>query len=342
MEHAKSQGKPQGNLRDFRIDGAPQGGSSQNSEALKTALAENPKSSHGAKQQIKARVFQSPPLVSKHNPVARPLTAEVRPSAPQPKTQNISPQKSESRWSLADSGLTAEEENLWGTWKSDAATQTVDLNLSSSPTIELRSIDEIRDNSVQQRPISQENTNLQQIQTDEQSSTEAENFRLATENFGRFPWAVELAQSERRAERLGVVDYANGFQKHEILKLRTREFTARLHAAFREQVELFNESRKSTSHSIQLYKINNTAEDFMLFRNSVKLVVSGQQAGRILFAFNQFMGQIYNSQQPLPTAEINALWGPFEHLIWQHKGERVHIEDIVRYFITEFVKQSFR
>jgi hypothetical protein len=79
----------------------------------------------------------------------------------------------------------------------------------------------------------------------------------------------------------------------------------------------------------------------MLFRNGVKLVVSGQRAGRIVFAFNQYLGQIFAPNQN-PSLEIEAVWGAFDQLHWTHRGERLSIDDLVRYFITEFSRQSFR
>lgn len=158
---------------------------------------------------------------------------------------------------------------------------------------------------------------------------------------GSLPWSTELAFEERRMERAGTVDYTNQYQKQEILRARTREFTALLQKTFREHVELFNESRRSPGHQIHVYKVSKTDEDFMLYRNSVKLAISGQRAGRILFAFNQYMGQIFAPTQA-PVVEIEASWGPFDQLFWSYKGERVQVMDLVRYFLTEFVRQSFR
>ena len=158
---------------------------------------------------------------------------------------------------------------------------------------------------------------------------------------GALPWSSELAHQERQMERTGTVDYTNQYQKHEILRARTREFTAALQRLFRENVELFNESRRSGAHQIHVYRVNKTEEDFMLYRNGVKLIVSGSRAGRLCFAFNQYMGQIFAPTQT-PIVEVEAAWGPFDQLVWNYKGERVQPADIVRYFLTEFVRQSFR
>lgn len=155
------------------------------------------------------------------------------------------------------------------------------------------------------------------------------------------PWSAELALEERKMEREGVVDFTNTYHKQEILKRRTAEFAVHLQENFRQQVEIFNEARRSASHLIHVYKVSQSEGDFMLFRNGVKLVVSGQRSGKIIFAFNQYLGQIFASNQA-PVLELEAAWGPFDQLFWSYKGERVQVLDIVRYFLTEFARQSYR
>jgi len=155
-------------------------------------------------------------------------------------------------------------------------------------------------------------------------------------------WAVDLALAERRMERSGEVDFSNQFQKHELLKRKTVDFVRGLHEAFRAQIELFNEARYSAGHAVHMYRVSGTETDFMLYRNGVKLVVSGSKSGKVVFAFNQYMGQIFTAAQATPTVEIEGHWGPFDQLQWVYKGERIRREDVVQYFMTEFVRQSFK
>lgn len=164
---------------------------------------------------------------------------------------------------------------------------------------------------------------------------------LRSETVRSQPWSAELAMDERRMEREGAVDFTNTYHKQEILKRRTAEFTVHLQETFRQQVEIFNEARRSPSHMIHVYKVSQSEGDFMLFRNGVKLIVSGQRSGKVIFAFNQYLGQIFASNQA-PVIELDAAWGPFDQLFWSFKGERVQVLDIVRYFMTEFSRQSYR
>jgi len=158
---------------------------------------------------------------------------------------------------------------------------------------------------------------------------------------GHRAWAVELAHAELKMERSGEVDVSAPQQRHEILRSRTNEYLLKLFESFRRDVEVFNEARRSPGQSIHVYRVSNTESDFMLFRNGVKLVVSGAKAGRVVFAFNQYLGQIFGPNQS-PTLELEANFGAFDQLTWAYRGERVQIEDVCRYFLAEFVRQSFR
>jgi len=164
---------------------------------------------------------------------------------------------------------------------------------------------------------------------------------LSTENLGNIPWAVALALDERRMENEGVVEVSSSFRKQELLKIRTREFIQELHRGFSAQVEVFNEARRQVHAQIRVFKVSGTENDFMLFRNGVRLLVSGARAGRVSFAFNQYLGQVFAPTTP-PQFELEALWGAFDQLHWTFKGERVISHDVIRYLMTEFSRQSCR
>lgn len=280
-------------------------------------------------QSIKARIAPASSLSKSQNLSKIPEQQHHQPAASAQAPQQNS-------WGLADFSMpSADDINLWGEWQQELAPN---INLRKEILAQTQELPQrIQGAAASNASVS----NLNEASQDKNVELQNEWKKLNSETQGKLPWATELALAERQAERLGVVDYIGGLQKHEVLRMRTHEFLLKIHTAFREQLELFNESRHSPAHVIQLYKINNTQDDFMLFRNGAKLVVSGAQAGRILFGFNQFMGQVFQGNA-LPTTEISALWGPFEQLVWMYKGERVVLDDLVRYFFSEFVRQSFR
>ncbi|NCN26899.1 hypothetical protein GW915_04930 [bacterium] len=154
-------------------------------------------------------------------------------------------------------------------------------------------------------------------------------------------WAIHLALEERRMDREGSVDYHNSYRKHELLKAKTAEFMTSLQKNIRENAEVFNSSRQSAAHHVHVYKVSRTEHDFMLYRNSVKLIVSAQQAGKIFFAFNQYLGDLFAPGRK-PVFEIQASWGALDQLYWSYRGERLEKSDVVRFFFSEFVQQSYR
>lgn len=155
------------------------------------------------------------------------------------------------------------------------------------------------------------------------------------------PWASQLALHERRLEKEGTVDYGVPFRRQELLKDKTKEFANVLQAAFRRHIEQFNLSRKSAAHSIHIYKISRSDEDFLIYRNGVKLLVSAQQAGRITLSFNQYIAPLAQAEKH-GHVELEGVWGPFDQLYWTYRGERVQLMDIVRFFVSELAFQSFR
>jgi hypothetical protein len=316
MEQHKN--RTSGNLRDFRID----------------RQAKRPDSQSVPKQSIK------PSLASTMRPSLAPIVAiPHRKSAAETSSALVrkthaaeKPSGSMKEWAEpSQAPYENGEENLWKSWDDDAG---VEVDLSSSLGAAPRTTNQPNN---AQATLS----NLSEVTPASEHEREAAMHALQSERAGKMPWAAELAFDERRAERLGIVDFTNAYRKQELLKTRTLEFMSVLQNSFREHIELFNEARRNPGLAINIYKVSKTAEDFMLFRNGVKLIVSGQRAGLVSFAFNQYVGQLFAPNQQAMT-EVEASWGPFEQLYWSFKGERVQILDLVRYFMTEFVRQSFR
>lgn len=243
----------------------------------------------------------------------RDFRIDSRPAAPKTPAQNIKPRSSSVTEWAQESKDGFESESLWKTWEEDLNTQVAKPR--SAPQAQL---------SEPVRPTQQNEVLVEEIQSR-----------------GPMPWAAELAHTERRMERLGEVEYSTSFKKQEMLKTQTAEFMAVLRHEFARQIETFNEARQSGAQAVHLYRITNTEQDFMLFRNSVKLVISGQRSGRILFAFNQFLGQIYTSTQN-PNFELEAQWNAFDQLVWTYRNDRVQLQDIIRFFLSEFVRQSYK
>jgi hypothetical protein len=249
-----------------------------------------------------------------------------------PKQSTTPRQSSVTEWSSRrmDTNL----EKMWHEWNDDLGGESLDL----STPVKAKQYASAPAPLPPERPIQGEARGPLSPKQEEKAVVAYSAARSASEDDS---FSVSLALEERRMEREGVVDFSNTYRKQELLKLNTVEYAKLLQAQFRREIELFNEARRSASSSIQLYRVSKTEADFMLFRNGVKLVISATQSGRVNFAFNQYMGQVH-APSHMPQMEIEAQWGSLDQLIWTYRGEKIDVKDLVRYFLTEFVKQSYR
>jgi hypothetical protein len=303
--------KKAGSLRDFRIDSLT-GETSQNS-------------------------LPKPPATGSINTGS--INAGSIKQSVRTRAQMKSSGSSVSEWEQESMGFDSEQ--LWRVWEDELQTPTPRRQAPAmSQTIPQTPAAAPRSQSVAvSQPLA---PRMKEAQVETVAAPlQEEEFEEEIHSKGPMPWAAILAHTERRMERLGEVEYSNSFKKQEMLKLQTAEFMAVLRQEFARQIEVFNQARQSGAHSVHLYRITNTENDFMLFRNGVKLIVSGQRSGRVLFAFNQFLGQIYTQNQN-PTFELEAQWGPFDQLLWTYRNERVQVQDIVRFFTSEFIRQSYK
>ena len=86
----------------------------------------------------------------------------------------------------------------------------------------------------------------------------------------------------------------------------------------------------------------------MLFRNSLKLIVARRSPDVISIGFlsnngGLFTARLANENQSVHAIhEIKAHVGPFNNISWRFQDESVEIEPLVKYYLTEFIKNSSR
>lgn len=172
-------------------------------------------------------------------------------------------------------------------------------------------------------------------------------------------WLEELAKSEMMTEQTGQIDPFGHLDYEKILKNQTLFFLAELRNLFQECAIRFNQHRKDPRHSIKVYGIAETEADFLVFRNSLKLVVTYSKPGQIEVSFHTLSGGIYAPPKkavnnvvrggiPSPPGEtglssgdlIEIELGPFNEAYWNYHGTRVTVPSLVRFYLTEFIKNS--
>lgn len=162
-------------------------------------------------------------------------------------------------------------------------------------------------------------------------------------------WIENLALDEINMEESGVINFTEHLNPSRILEEASIDFMEDLKELFEIYVTKFNEFRgeRDNTRSIKMFKISNTVNDFMLYRNSLKLVVARRSDDVITIGFlsnsgGAFAARIGYDEGAKAIHEIKAHVGPFNNINWKFQGENVQKESLVKHYLTEFIKHSAR
>jgi hypothetical protein len=159
-------------------------------------------------------------------------------------------------------------------------------------------------------------------------------------------WIEELALEELNMNEDGIVNIHEHLDAQNFLEESGIEFVNILRDYFDVFVEKFNAFRgEETTQHIKVFKISNTVNDFMLFRNGMRLVINRKNLDVITIGFLSSNGMMYGARtmeqmdQTTPH-EIRAHVGHFNNITWRYAGEIVEIEPLVRHYLSEFIRTS--
>ncbi len=166
----------------------------------------------------------------------------------------------------------------------------------------------------------------------------------------RTEWIEKLALDELNMEESGVVHFDDHLDIERILEESSLEVMNKIRDLVEVYITRFNQHRGSNGqgNQIKIFKISNTVNDFMLFRNSLKLVFARRSFDVITVGFLSNTGGLYsarlNKETPAENMahEIRASVGPFNKITWRFKGDIVDLDALVRHYTTEFIKYSAR
>lgn len=156
-------------------------------------------------------------------------------------------------------------------------------------------------------------------------------------------WVHELAKNELNPEAANIFNTVNQFDPRQIIEESTMQFLEELRELFTAYARVFNgySDANNKFSDIKIYGITNTAADFMLFRNNVKLVFANSAHGIISATFTQHSAdQIARDPAKKQNQDIIAQLGPFLDVTWTYQGEKVNPLRLVKYYMVEFVKAS--
>lgn len=158
-------------------------------------------------------------------------------------------------------------------------------------------------------------------------------------------WIRELIKTEHMLEESGLVEVQPEPHSAEQLKNATLEFMAELKSRFIEAATLFNELKASALGRVKIYGVAKTESDFMLFRNGFKMIFSTPTPGIIQIRFN-FINSNYipdrNTQDTVAFEQetLEFEWGPFAEVKWLYKGQVFNKDALVRYYMSQFIRES--
>ena len=163
-------------------------------------------------------------------------------------------------------------------------------------------------------------------------------------------WIENLALEELHMEESGVVNFDTQHNPTFFLEESSIELMNEIRELCDIYVTRFNELRTAHHNSAQIktFKISNTINDFMLFRNSLRLIVSRKSIDLITIGFLTSSGQVFapkvNQHSSISEGahEIKAHVGAFNKISWNFIGEKVDVNSMVRHYLSEFVKTSAR
>lgn len=162
-------------------------------------------------------------------------------------------------------------------------------------------------------------------------------------------WIENLALDEINTEESGVINFNEHLNPERLLQESSINIMEDIKERFEIFLTKFNELRgmNDQSRHIKIFKISNTINDFMLFRNALKLVVARRSADVITIGFLSNSGGLFSARLNTSAPEeklheIRAHVGAFNNISWRFQGEPVDLDALVKHYLTEFIKHSAR
>jgi hypothetical protein len=159
-------------------------------------------------------------------------------------------------------------------------------------------------------------------------------------------WIHDLTRVEISPEAEALYQLNRSAAPEQAIEESTVDYLTDLRAYFQEYVRTFNsfsDAGKKFSE-IKIFNLTQGAADFMLYRNSVKLIVANTAHGVIQFSYDQHMNASVAAAQsdmviPQPE-EILAQMKAFGTIRWTYRSDNVESDQVAKHFFSEFVRTS--
>ncbi len=163
-------------------------------------------------------------------------------------------------------------------------------------------------------------------------------------------WIHDLAKGEIHPDAEKALQLGSQFDPRMLVEESTIEFLTQLRECFNEYTRTFNSFAEAgvRFQEVKIYNIAQTAADFMLFRNQIKLIFSNSAHGVVQISYTQHTrssvsvdGQNQTPQTALaPSQDILAKIGPFRDVFWTYRDEKITAEQIAKFYFIEFCRMT--
>ncbi len=164
-----------------------------------------------------------------------------------------------------------------------------------------------------------------------------------------YAWIENLAMEEINMDESGIVNISGHLNPALLLEESSIALMNDIKDRLEAYITKFNELRSynNSNSSIKVFKISNTVNDFMLFRNSLRLIFARKANDCISIGFLANGKDIYgarlsfNDQFGSTTIhELRAHIGAFNKITWRFNNEVVDLDALIRHYLTEFIINS--
>ncbi len=168
-------------------------------------------------------------------------------------------------------------------------------------------------------------------------------------------WLHELARAEVHPEAERLLELGSSYDPQQLVEESAVEFLSEVRQVFSEFARVFNAYSEAGSkfQEVKIYGVAQSASDFMLYRNQLKLIVSNPSQGLIQISFSQHQrgvlavdGQNHGNDDAVRLSsassaqEILAQIGPFRDVYWTYQGEKVEPAQLAKFHFVEFIRLS--
>ena len=166
-------------------------------------------------------------------------------------------------------------------------------------------------------------------------------------------WIHELARRELIPETDALLGGSGSVDTQQLVEESAIEFLTDLREQFTQYVRSFNSYSETATRfqEVKIYTLANTAADFMLFRNQIRLVFANTAHGVIQVSFAHHRASVgpdassatglgAGGSIPSQAAELLAHVSPFRDVMWTYQGEKITVDQVAKFYFSEFCKTT--